>query len=810
MKTDHRFFKVAIVANPRLGSSSFSSRLAHTLASQGHTVYFLSPKRYPDFFDGHKFDLSKIEKLSSVQSLDLVIFADGISPISKACNLNGSTAIGALMERFSQIQEYGQFAADFHVCVGEAVYSEASAAYEDIPVFKCTPMPDRALLEVILGNSHIQNSQIICVQDASEDRVRFLQCLIHQDDLSITCFGEGWPSQWCVNVQAEQKNAFAYRAGSNSICVVFGSEGSDGYDVGGCSGLRHDEVPESVIALLRAKGCGLAYIDMDTFNLKFPGEVDDSESDFRSYKDFDDTYIKDADSPLSDSRLSAGTHAPKQIYVSERGNLASSQGYLDDELPGLLEGMHDLLSPRGKMRGRHDPKKTISVLGYVGIGNFGDEYILKTIDERMRSRVGGANIVAVCERPCQVIETRGIFAVNLGDKFYLDRLLSDSVVALVMAGLLFDQGIALTMGVAELFSDAPYTDLPGIASYVLLAKMRGAKPIFYGIGAGPLDIGDSKTLVRLMADNGSIFLTRDQHSADAIEDCGVSKDRVFAYADAAFLGTYEQTGTVDGWLESAGIEENASILAVSLREYPGCGPDFVERIALALDIVANQNEVTIVFCLLDPSDESVSRQVAEKVSAESHIFNPYGDINSVCELLNIAKAGLSMRYHASVILNKCGHPSVGLGYLPKVVSLYDSVGTEALLCEMDDTSETIAAKMQDMLSNIAFWEEVVKQGANKQKVLAQKAEDVVITSLMDSLNGPHDSETLFLFDRSSTEREIDDLKMQCLIADKELMLSRDLLNQEKGMEVREAPVSYVAKRLAKKVIRKLSGNRYHS
>lgn len=801
LRTGHRFFKIAIIANPHLGSSSFSSRLSHALASKGHTPYFFSPSHYPDFFNGEGFDLNRIGRLSEVQFLDLVIFADGILPMSETYSLNGSTAVGALIEDSAQVRKYGRYAFDFHICVGDAVYSEASAPQKDTPVFKCTPMPDKALVEATLGNPHIQSSQIICVQDATEERVGFLRDLACYDNLSITCFGGGWPAEWSVNIRAEQENAFAYRVGANSICVVFDGEGGAAENGALCQA----QVPESVLALLRIKGCDLFYVDADGFNSNLAGGKDDANAKLRDpepSEGLEGICAKDADSvPNTVQGALEGAR-----LAGDCGN-ASSRKYLDEELPELLERMQATLSLTGKMQGGCEPRKTASVLGYVGIGNFGDEYILKTIDERMRLRVGGASVIAVCERPCRVIETHGIFAVNLADKFYLDRLLEDSAVALVMAGLLFDQGIALTMGVAELFSSAPYTDLPGIASYILLARMRGAKPIFYGIGAGPLDVGDSKALVRLMAGNGSVFLTRDQHSADAIEDCGVAKEKVTVYADVAFLGNHGRAEALDGWLESAGIEENENIFAVSLREYPGCGPDFAERIAAALDRIADGNDVTMVFCLLDPSDEDISRRVAGMMDAKSLIFDPRGDIDGICGLLGMAKAGLSMRYHASVILNKCGHPSVGLGYLPKVVSLYDCIGANALLCAMDDTADTIASKMQDMLSNLAFWEDVVTKGANRQRLLAQKAEDAVIESLTGSSNGSHGGETLFLFDRSSTNREIDDLKAKCSITESDLMMSRDLLDYERSLQKKDGSVGHAAKSIVKRAIRRLAQSR---
>ena len=51
-----------------------------------------------------------------------------------------------------------------------------------------------------------------------------------------------------------------------------------------------------------------------------------------------------------------------------------------------------------------------------------------------------------------------------------------------------------------------------------------------------------------------------------------------------------------------------------------------------------------------------------------------------------------MRYHASLLLGSFCKPCVGLGYLPKVVSLYEDLGqADTLLSMHADTADIIAA-----------------------------------------------------------------------------------------------------------------------
>ena len=348
------------------------------------------------------------------------------------------------------------------------------------------------------------------------------------------------------------------------------------------------------------------------------------------------------------------------------------------------------------MAGLPAPRTIVSVLGYVGMGNFGDEYILATVDRRLRELICGCSIVAVGENPLHTLRERGIYSITLQDKRVLDRVLAASSAALVIAGLLFDQGIRWSIGKAELASSMPHTDIAGIAAYVELAYMNDARPVLYGIGAGPLDVADGRSLVRLMGRLGALFLTRDEATAELIRSCRVRNEQVISLADCAFLGSASDTSFVDEWFASEGIDPaSRRVVAVSLREYENAPGDFAERVAAAISRVqAAHRDVVFAACILDSSDRALAERIGALLPAQAvlRIFDAGERIEPVVDFLSRCSAGLSMRYHASLLLGSFCKPCVGLGYLPKVVSLYEDLGQADTLLSMNaDTAEIIAA-----------------------------------------------------------------------------------------------------------------------
>lgn len=352
----------------------------------------------------------------------------------------------------------------------------------------------------------------------------------------------------------------AYSARSSAACVVFGDLGAGSQNANAPADAR--EVKSPADALLTDET--LVLVHTDGAKLACVGE---GLSPWRAER----MDICEKDVTAAREALIAAVaeqHSGDAAFESRRLPIDSQGPFLDGSLLAALESVREQLSERGLMAGLPAPRTIVSVLGYVGMGNFGDEYILATVDRRLRELIRGCSIVAVGENPLHTLRERGIYSITLQDKRVLDRVLAASSAALVIAGLLFDQGIRWSIGKAELASSMPHTDIAGIAAYVELAYMNDARPVLYGIGAGPLDVADGRSLVRLMGRLGALFLTRDEATAELVRSCRVRNEQVISLADCAFLGSASDTSFVDEWLASEGIDPaSRRVVAVSLREY---------------------------------------------------------------------------------------------------------------------------------------------------------------------------------------------------------------------------------------------------
>lgn len=691
------YCKVVLVARMRAGEATPALRVKSALEAQGHTVFLFTPRMWPGLFDdASRFKADMLARFFEVQRPDCLVVAEGLGASGLDIAAAHGVACGMLAatraEAESSVAASEGAPFDFAIAL-----SGRSMQLEDIDGFDgavgiCAPMPDEGYVRTPLANLVAFGPGVMCVQDATPERIAFFDALAADKRFAgsaIRCFGEGWPERFASDPTFTH---IAYSARSSAACVVFGDLDKGVQDAdekipndlqGGGGNTPADALlTDEALVLVRADGAKLTC-------------VGEGLSPWRAERmDICEKDITEAHEALiaavADQQSSDAAFESRRLPVDSQGP------FLDGSLLAALESVREQLSERGLMAGLPAPRTIVSVLGYVGMGNFGDEYILATVDRRLRELICGCSIVAVGENPLHTLRERGIYSITLQDKRVLDRVLAASSAALVIAGLLFDQGIRWSIGKAELASSMPHTDIAGIAAYVELAYMNDARPVLYGIGAGPLDVADGRSLVRLMGRLGALFLTRDEATAELIRSCRVRNEQVISLADCAFLGSASDTSFVDEWFASEGIDPaSRRVVAVSLREYENAPADFAERVAAAISRVqAAHRDVVFAACILDSSDRALAERIGALLPAQAvlRIFDAGERIEPVGGFLSRCSAGLSMRYHASLLLGSFCKPCVGLGYLPKVVSLYEDLGqADTLLSMSADTAEIIAA-----------------------------------------------------------------------------------------------------------------------
>ena len=692
------YCKIVLVAHMGAGVATPASCAKRAFEKQGHTVFLFTPKMWPELFDeAGTFDAAALSRFFEVQRPDCLMLAEGIGArgldAAVSCGVAAGMLVAARSEAEASIAKSSGAPFDFAITIsGRSLRLEELDGFDGV-VGVCAPAVDAAYSSTPIANLVAFGPGIMCLQDATPARVAFFDELVADGRFggAVRCFGAGWPERFASDPTFTH---IAYSARSSAACVVFGDLDEGAQDADASADVRDAGSPtdalltDETLVLVRSDGAKLAC-------------VGEGLAPWRAER----MDICEKDSACAHKALIAAVAEQRSgdaAFESRRLPVDSQGPFLDGSLLAAFESVREQLAGGGLMAGLPAPRTVVSALGYVGMGNFGDEYILATVDRRLRETVCGSTLIAVGENPLHTLTERGIYSITLADKHVLDCVLGASSAALVLAGLLFDQGIRWSIGKAEVVSSMPHTDIAGIAAYTELAYLNDARPIFYGIGAGPLDVSAGRDLVRLMGRLGALFITRDEATADLIRACRVRGDQIASRADIAFLGHVEQTVFVDEWLEHEGIDPaKQRIVAVSLREYENAPSDFANRVASALSkTAAAHSDVVFVACVLDQDDVALAKRIAALLPKQVRlrIFNAGEQIAPVADFLSRCAAGFSMRYHCSLLLGSFCKPCVGLGYLPKVVSLYEDLGQADTLLSMNAGTADIIAALESVLA----------------------------------------------------------------------------------------------------------------
>lgn len=163
------------------------------------------------------------------------------------------------------------------------------------------------------------------------------------------------------------------------------------------------------------------------------------------------------------------------------------------------------------------------------------------------------------------------------------------------------------------------------------------------------------------------------------------------------------------------------------------------------------------------------------------IFNPGDDIDAIAGMLVRCYGGLSMRYHCSLILARSGVPCVGLGYLPKVVSLYRECGLGNHILRMDADSDEIFRHLVDLFEGREFLLSRIEKGVGVLSDLANESEDEVVACLEAGTSAAqllsHGSE---LYQRNITgnSEQIDYLRWHAWVLETELQETTSQLEEK--------------------------------
>lgn len=334
---------------------------------------------------------------------------------------------------------------------------------------------------------------------------------------------------------------------------------------------------------------------------------------------------------------------------------------------------------------RQQERYGVVICGAYGRDNVGDEAILSTMIGQLRQKDPYLPVCVMSRDPRRTAAMTGVSSIHLFNYFAAGRMMRRS--SLYISG-----GGSLLQNATSNRSLSYY--LAGIRQ----AKKAGCKVMMFSSGIGPITGSASREKVRrVLEECVDLMALRDPESRDALEELGITGDRVHVTADVAMLMEPDTQGA-DCYLEENGLDQNGRFALFVLRPWQGAEQK-LDAIRSAAEYVWQRYGLMPLFCGFEPErDGTINRKAANGTNVPCKALEQIPEGRILCGLTRRMELVVGMRLHALIFACSQGSPMVGISYDPKVAGFMKHMGSGCCV-DLDQTDGETLCRLIDQAMN---------------------------------------------------------------------------------------------------------------
>lgn len=340
-------------------------------------------------------------------------------------------------------------------------------------------------------------------------------------------------------------------------------------------------------------------------------------------------------------------------------------------------------------------KVRVAALGYLGIGNLGNEALLKALHDWLRSTHPEVELSAIAVGPREVTRDHGIPAIQLMtyrrdlDHGGLGLAVLKAIGRLRDIPHLFacvrrvDTVVVPGSGVLESGLGIPPWGLPYWLFVAALAcRLQRRRFALVSIGAQYPEHPMTRFFYRWTLRLASWVSVRDACSAEAVCKLGVRR-AVAVYPDLVFSAPTPATEPGRPGHVAVGVMAYYGSPSSRLRG-PAARTAYTAGMTRLVQRLVDAGR-TVTLIVGDDADRDVAQEVAAQVARPDRVaVSPAPDLDGVMRDIADAEVVVAARFHNLIAGLKMGKPTVSLGYARKAEDLLSGFGLEGLSQPMDD------------------------------------------------------------------------------------------------------------------------------
>ncbi|HCC07710.1 MAG TPA: polysaccharide pyruvyl transferase CsaB [Clostridiales bacterium] len=333
--------------------------------------------------------------------------------------------------------------------------------------------------------------------------------------------------------------------------------------------------------------------------------------------------------------------------------------------------------------------KDVLILGYYGYENCGDDAILISIKNVLKTIDKDMNMTVLSNNPKMTKKLYGVNAVYRFNPFGL-------LWAVIKCDLLLGGGGTLLQDRSSKRSIIYYL------SVIFAVKLLGKKVILYSNGIGPIIGKFNLKLTSKIIDNVDVITFREESSKEFLEGIGVKKPKMLITTDAVFGLDRVSKDDYKYIFEKNNIPMDKEIFGVSVREWKNKDSYFAERIAEICDYLIKNKNMNIVFLNMQyEQDKKISEKIIAKMKNKPYMISEKLSPLEVLGATANFKTMISMRLHGIIFSAKQRVPVAGLIYDPKVDYYLETLDMPAIGSVDEINISKAIEKINDLIDNNA-------------------------------------------------------------------------------------------------------------
>jgi L-malate glycosyltransferase len=336
--------------------------------------------------------------------------------------------------------------------------------------------------------------------------------------------------------------------------------------------------------------------------------------------------------------------------------------------------------------------KKIVIMGWYGHNNLGDEIILDSMLDNLRSTLKSQELyfTVLSSFPCKVSQWHQVNSINYSRRIKYHWAVIQAI----------KEADLLILGGGGYLFDGPETRFPLEIIYFLLPAITAGilrkRVATYAVGLGPIYSQIGKFITRLVFNRISVITVRDANSKTLLQTIGVNKPEIRVTADPAILirtpaNLPLKTCEISSNINPYCVLCPASLHLLSLQKLTReKRRSIIELLAHVSDYIISELKVDLVLMPMQISDHEDDDCVVvsdifnkmkyknkARVVTDSPIYERVG-------ILQNAQLVMGMRMHSLITAAAAHVPVIGIAHTPKIKDFLAQIGYENCCIDVDN------------------------------------------------------------------------------------------------------------------------------